>query len=297
MKQILTRWRSEGSLFQYKNQSVFYRRTGEGSAVVAIHGYPLSSWDWSFIWEALSYRHELIAADMLGFGFSDKPRKYEYSIFDHADMHEALLCKLKKTDVHILAHDLGVSVAQELLARFEDGKTNLKIRSLCFLNGGLFAEAYQPRIMQKILSSPFGRFIGPRIPKKLFRKSMSEVFGPENKPTDDELETYWQIVNCNDGLKVTHLVGRFILERIQFRDRWVNPMLKTKVPMRFINAPYDPNSGLHMAKRYQALIPQPDVVLLDETIGHWPQIEAPAATSKNIIAFYEKCENTEREKV
>lgn len=45
--------------------------------------------------------------------------------------------------------------------------------------------------------------------------------------------------------------------------------------MCFINGPDDPNSGIHMAKRYGELIPNPNVIFLSKNIGHWPQLEAP----------------------
>ena len=54
---------------------------------------------------------------MIGMGFSDKPVAYGYSVHDHADMHEALLAHLGVERCHMLAHDLGDSVGQELLAR------------------------------------------------------------------------------------------------------------------------------------------------------------------------------------
>ncbi len=84
-----------------------------------IHGYPFNSWDWAPIWDRLTERFTVIAPDMLGMGFSDKPVAYEYSVGDHADMHEALLAELGVQSAHILAHDLGDSVGQEMLARHE----------------------------------------------------------------------------------------------------------------------------------------------------------------------------------
>lgn len=52
-------------------------------------------------------------------------------------------------------------------------------------------------------------------------------------------------------------------------------MQTTEVPMCFINGPFDPNSGIHMANRYKELIPNPNVKLLNKEIGHWPQLEDP----------------------
>ena len=55
-----------------------------------------------------------------GFGFSDKPRGLDpspYSIYRYADVVESLLEHLDVTAVHVLAHDIGDTVAQELMAR------------------------------------------------------------------------------------------------------------------------------------------------------------------------------------
>jgi pimeloyl-ACP methyl ester carboxylesterase len=60
-------------------------------------------------------------------------------------------------------------------------------------------------------------------------------------------------------------------------------MRETAVPMRLIDGPADPNSGRHMAKRYLEVIPDADVVMLDDAIGHWPQIEAPEAVLRHFL--------------
>ena len=115
----LERWKAAGRYFDYLGFDVFYRTAGSGPALLLIHGYPFNSWDWAPIWDTLAERFTVIAPDMLGMGFSDKPVAYEYTVHDHADMHEALLAELGAESAHILAHDLGDSVAQEMLARHE----------------------------------------------------------------------------------------------------------------------------------------------------------------------------------
>ena len=60
------------------------------------------------------------------------------------------------------------------------------------------------------------------------------------------------------------------------------------MPMRLIDGPVDPNSGRHMAQRYLEVIPNPDVVMLDDGIGHWPQIEAPDAVLAHFLAHVDR---------
>ena len=291
----LEHWRSRGRSFDHLGFEVFFRHEGAGPVLLLVHGYPFSSFDWHAIWPALSERFTLIAPDMLGMGFSDKPSEYEYSVHDHADMHEALLEHLGVSECHVLAHDVGDSVVQELLSRYEErreGSRPYEMRSITWLNGGMFIEAYRPRLMQKLtVKTPLGGLFAkyPRLflSDAVIRPAINEAFGPDTKPSDELWRRLSEIVDYNDGRRVTHKVGRFIIDRYHHRNRWVRAMRETRVPMRFIDGPYDPNSGRHMAARYAELIPEPDVVLLGDGIGHWPQIEDPQGVLTHFLEFVE----------
>jgi pimeloyl-ACP methyl ester carboxylesterase len=292
----LERWKDRGQWFDYLGFDVFYAAEGSGPHLLLVHGYPFGSFDWVHICPALSGRFSLIAPDMLGMGFSAKPVRYEYSVHDHADMHEALLGHLGVKECHVLAHDIGDSVVQELLARHELGQQSaarFQIASITWLNGGLFNEAYTPRAIQRLLSTtPLGdllaRYRRVLLPDAVLDRVVGEMFGPHTKPSPRLLGQFRQIMHYNDGRRVTHKVGRFVLDRYRHRNRWVRAMRETSVPMRMIDGPCDPNSGRHMADRYLELIPHPDVVMLDEAIGHWPQIEDPKAVLAHFLAFIER---------
>ena len=286
-------WRSRGATFDYLGFEIFYRREGNGPVLLLVHGYPFSSFDWNEIWPALTERFSVVAPDMLGMGFSAKPTEYEYSVHDHADMHEALLAHLGVTECDVLAHDIGDSVAQEMLARHEErdeASRPYAIRSITWLNGGMFIEAYRPRVMQTLTAkTPLGGLFA-MVPSvflsdRVLRPAINEVFGPDTKPSDELWRQLSEILSYNDGRVVMHKVGRFVLDRAHHRNRWVAAMRATKVPMRLIDGPCDPNSGRHMADRYAELVPDADIVLLDEDIGHWPQIEDPQGVLRHFLEF------------
>ncbi|HEX4418502.1 MAG TPA: alpha/beta fold hydrolase [Kofleriaceae bacterium] len=110
-------WRASGESFAWRGHRVFYRAQGAGPPLLLLHGFPTSSWDWRHVWDPLAASHRVIALDYIGFGFSDKPADGPYSVFAYADQADALLARLGVARVHVLAHDLGDTVAQELLAR------------------------------------------------------------------------------------------------------------------------------------------------------------------------------------
>jgi pimeloyl-ACP methyl ester carboxylesterase len=43
-----------------------------------------------------------------------------------------------------------------------------------------------------------------------------------------------------------------------------------------------------MARRYAEVIPNADVVMLADDIGHWPQIEAPADVLTHFLAHVDR---------
>ena len=121
-------WKETGKYFYYRNHAIFYQDSGVGGPVLlCIHGFPTASWDWHNLWPQLTRYFRVITLDMIGFGFSAKPRNYDYSIFDQANLHESFLKHLNINSFHILAHDYGDTVAQELLARHEESPPNKKI--------------------------------------------------------------------------------------------------------------------------------------------------------------------------
>lgn len=280
-------WRAQAQNFEFRGHSLRYWEAGQGEPLLLIHGFPSGSWDWHYLWQPLAERYRMIACDMLGFGFSAKPRGHAYSLLEQADIQQALLAQLGVSRYHILAHDYGDSVAQELLARDLEGEP--RIGSLCLLNGGLFPETHRPVLLQKLLMSPIGYLIGRRFSRERLAASFGKVFGAHTQPSEAELDAFWSMIETNDGPGVMHRLIRYMAERRVHRERWVGAMQRTAVPMRVIDGAADPISGAHMVARYRELVAEPDTVLL-EGIGHYPQVEAPEQVLRGYLAFRDRRE-------
>ena len=279
-------WRKRSQTFVFRGQTIRYWMTGQGEPLLLIHGFPTASWDWHYLWQPLAQRYRVIACDMLGFGDSTKPANHRYSLLEQADLQQALLAHLQvEQPVHILAHDYGDSVAQELLARHYEDK--IEVASCVFLNGGLFPETHRPVLMQKLLLSPLGWMIGRAFTRDALVKSFRQIFGPQTGPTESELDDFWSLVDSHHGPRIMHKLINYIPERRVQRDRWVAAMQRGEVPMRVIDGEVDPISGAHMVERYRELIPDADTVLLPN-IGHYPQIEAPVQVLKHYLAFRDR---------
>ena len=203
-------WKTRGKYFKRPDgHSIFYVEEGEGLVILFLHGFPTSSWDWSWVWPSFS-GYRLLAIDFLGYGYSDKPKRYEYSVFDQADMVEEVLQDLNIDQVYLIAHDFGDSVAQELLHRSNNNLLSVELLKILFMNGGLFMKFSSLRPIQKILLSPLGFLVSSLPSFNRFKKSFSEVFSEVHKPTIKELEQFWSIICFNKGHRIAHKLIRYI---------------------------------------------------------------------------------------
>lgn len=286
----MKRWKAHGQYLELYGHQIFTMDQGDAAlpVIVLIHGYPTSSFDFQAIWDQLAQNYRLVTLDMLGFGFSDKPNKRNYTIHRQADIVEAAIKHLGIEQYHVLAHDYGDTVAQELLARQLEGKGEGQWLSCCFLNGGLFPETHKPLLMQKLLLSPLGSLINRFNNFATFKKNFSQVFGEHTKPNELELQVLWDIINENDGKHLFHNLITYIRDRHTHRERWVAALQNATMPLALINGSVDPISGSHMVVRYRELQCRLDYVAELPEIGHYPQVEAPAEVADYYLEFLEQ---------
>jgi pimeloyl-ACP methyl ester carboxylesterase len=282
----LADWAASGHGVAWRGHAIFTRADGpaDAPALLLIHGFPTASWDWEALWAPLAARYRVVTLDMLGFGLSAKPPRHAYSLMEQADLCEHVLAQAGVTDYHVLAHDYGDTVAQELLARAGEPGERPRLLGVAFLNGGLFPETHRPAPIQRLLLSPLGPLVGRLASRRSIARTMRRIFGPRTPPDDALLDTFWTLMTTHHGQAVMHRLVRYMVERRIYRARWVGALQAARVPLKLIDGAADPISGAHMAARYRELVPRADVTLL-EGIGHYPQVEAPAAVLAAYLAF------------
>ena len=265
-------WYSDTLTFSWKGHDIIYKKSEKDRPwLVLIHGFPSCSFDWWKIWDELSGHFNLLAPDMIGFGRSAKPVDFRYTINAQADIHLDLFRTLGIREFHILAHDYGDTVTQEIMSRELQG-SDWKTLSICLLNGGIFPEVHRPLLIQKLLMTPIGFLLSSMMNEQKLEKSFSRIFGPDTQLTKAELHAYWELLSYRNGHRLAHKLIRYMQEREDNRDRWVGALQRYQGKLGMINGPYDPISGRHMVERFKELVSQENIWLL-EGIGHYPQVE------------------------
>jgi pimeloyl-ACP methyl ester carboxylesterase len=279
----LTAYAENSNELTILGHKIRYWQAGTGEPLLLIHGFPSASWDWHTIWPELTQKYTVTAIDMLGFGLSDKPHPHQYSVIEQADIVSAVLVSLNINQTHVLSHDYGDSVGQELLCRALTHHANVQILSWCLLNGGIFPKFHRPLLTQTLLKSGCGPLLAKLIGKSSLKRSFKSIFGPQTPPKENEIESLWTLLNHHQGKRVLPSILKYIDERQLQGERWIAGMQKALIPICFINGVHDPISGAHMADRFAELLPDQQLHRLD--CGHYPQLELPDQVLAHYFSF------------
>lgn len=279
-------WLAGGQFFNDRGRQIFFRREGRGPTLLVIHGFPTSSYDYAEMWPALTARFDVIAVDLLGSGFSDKPFPYDYSVFEQADILERLTTALGVARSHVLAHDYGGTVTQELLARQNEGRSSLCLESVTFLNGGLFIQSQCLTPVHYLLDSPLGVPAGALTCKPIFECITEGFMGEAGRTGAVDVDGIWAILNYNRGKRVMHGIIQYLDERKQYEGRWTAALADARCPLAYVYGPEDIVSGESIARQFATVVPGAPIVRMPG-VEHYPQTEAPAQSAAIFHALHD----------
>lgn len=269
-------WRAGGARVRLGGREVFVRVAGTGAPLLFLHGFPTTSYDFDDVVALLQARWRCIAFDFAGFGDSEPPVRYSY---DHqTELVLAVAAHAGIRRATLVAHDYGVSVAQELLARRSEA---LAIDGVVFLNGGLEPALHRPILVQRLLAGPLGAALGSLLVRRAtFARSMLRVLTRSER---FDIEQHWEAVRVRGAHLRLHALLHYIAERRMRRTRWVESFADRRTPVGLAWGARDPVSGEHMLDWARGV--RPDAEVLSLPVGHYPQVEAPAEVATFIDHF------------
>jgi pimeloyl-ACP methyl ester carboxylesterase len=275
MSTTLDSWISGGARRRVSGSphALFVRQDGpvDGKPVTLFHGFPASSFDWAgVIPELTGSGYRVTTLDFLGYGSSDKPHPYAYSLVEQASLVQAVWADLSIDRTALVAHDYGDSVAQELLSR-----EPLRIESIAWLNGGIFSDLHRPTDTQRRLSELRADHAEDYLTETAYRKELSGLLG---RPVPDHtVGEMWVDFSRSRGARVAPALLGYMAERREHAARWSYAVESYQGPQTFIWGPADPVSGAHVLPRIREKIPSASINVLDHQppVGHFPQVEAP----------------------
>jgi len=249
------------------------RREGSSPMLLLLHGFPSSSYDWRQLLK-LRPRPAALAFDCLGFGLSDKPRDHVYTLAWQADAAQELVRRAGSPPVLLVAHDMGTSVATELMARDLRGELDMKLTGALLFNGSMLLHLASPTIGQKLLRSPLGPLAGRVTTPRAFRTQFARVFSSSHPLRAAEAADQWSLVAHNGGQRIGHLLVHYMKEREQLTDRWHGAFRDWPGPLSLAWGLRDPVATTSVFDGLRTLRPGVPACELPDA-AHYPQLECP----------------------
>jgi pimeloyl-ACP methyl ester carboxylesterase len=264
----------------------------KGHGVLIVHGFPGSSWDWSGVVPEVAKRTRVVIPDMIGMGRSDKPQTGtfddHYSLFKQADLYEAIAEQEGLTDVMLVAHDMGQSVASELMKRHQEKTLNFKIRHAIIFDGSTLVNLVNLLPMQiKALEAP--DTLGPDMPKDVIEKDLNDSFGKVIPATPETLSIMADQILYNEGDRVFNRQIRYMIQRKEQLQRWQAGIINFDGPVSMFWAEDDPVSVVKMAYAWKDMQPKIELHIWPG-VAHWPMIDVPNRVAKVILDRYSTTE-------
>jgi len=277
-------WRDQGRFIDHEGQRIFVVDTNShpGPCVFILHGFPSSSYDWRMVVPELAKRVRVVAFDYLGFGLSDKPVEARYSLFEQSDLAEAVAAEAGIQRCVIVAHDLGDTVASELLKRSTEGRLPFQIDAAVLANGSIFIDLVQLSAGQQLLLSLPDEVLPEPLPLDNFGPGLRELFSREHQPPDEEFEAMVALLRNNGQDQLLPRQIRYIEERRANQDRWTAGLVDFPGPITALWGEQDPIAVPAMMDRLAELRPQTEIVRWPD-VGHWPPIEVPERVTAAIL--------------
>lgn len=241
-------WRSKGTYFSWKPEAsdaaevqVFHVEMGADDAppLVLVHGFPTSSVDWFEVAERLSDRFRVCALDFPGFGFSDKPLGWGYSLQRDAELLDHYLSEVLGLDsTTMVAHDRGSSVA---IIHATSTQARVALDHLVITNGNIFLPLSNLTQAQRLMLDPA---TGPAMlaqasPEQLAVGMGQVTYTPPRGADDPEIEALTAIFSHGGSLEVIHETIQYLVERAQDEEAWLAALAALDLPTTFVWGVYD----------------------------------------------------------
>ena len=250
----------------------------DGPAMILIHGFASSNLVWSkVLLELAAQGFRVIAPDLLGYGYSAKPRDLEYTIGRQAKMVVGLMEALEIDRANIVGSSYGGAVAATIALDYPSLVENL------VLVGAVTNNRPTRYMLMRLFGSPvIGDILSPLVvgSRRLLRMRMKRVYDRHAWPMDERRVEARHLPLRTRGTHraIIRTVRRWDAERVS-RDAHLITQ-----PTLVLWGDRDREVPLADGYRLQEEIPNARLIVF-EACGHLPHEEYPEEFVKIVRGF------------
>ena len=279
---------------------VFHIELGDPGAPVLllVHGFPTSSIDWFEVAEQLSSSFRVCALDFPGYGFSDKPLGWGYSLARDAELLGHYLSEVVGAEsAVVVAHDRGDSVALIHAARCAEGSSPVGLEHLVLSNANIFLPLSNLTPLQHLLldASTAPQVLGSLTPAMLAEGMGAATFTPPRPAGAPEVDALAVTFAHNDGIAVLHETIQYLVERSADEEAWLGALAASTVPTTIVWGMNDtvapPRVAMFVWDRYLMLKPGRNSLYLIPDANHYVQDDRPEAFTEVVLHALEQSDD------
>jgi pimeloyl-ACP methyl ester carboxylesterase len=252
-----------------------FLEAGTGDPVVLIHGSGpgvTSYANWRLVLPALAENFRVVAPDMVGFGFSERPANIEYGVQTWADQIVGLMDTLELPKAHLVGNSFGGAIALRVASQHPDRVGKLVLMGSMgvpfpITEGLERVWGYEPSFenMRKVL----------------------DVFAYSRDIVNDELAEVRYRSSIQPGFQES-----FAAMFPAPRQRWVEAMCTPEDDIRrlphrtlIVHGREDQVIPVQTSLRLMELIDNADLSVFSHC-GHWSMIERTKDFNRNVSEFF-----------
>jgi pimeloyl-ACP methyl ester carboxylesterase len=282
---------NELTYLELHGDRIAYRDTGQGEALLLIHGMAGSSATWDDVIPQLARKYRVIAPDLLGHGESAKPRG-DYSLGAFAVWLRDLLNELGVERATVIGQSLGGGIAMQFAYQHRD-----YCERLVLIGSGGLGPDLSP--MLRILSAPGAEFVLPVVtPRPVLNLgnklgSWLTAAGIQSPRARQMWQAYCSLSDAPTRQAFLRTLRSVVDHRGQAVSALNKLHLTADLPTLLIWGDRDRVIPVaHAYAAHDALAGSRLEVL--EGVGHFPHVEAPTAVAdilEDFIASITSCKN------
>lgn len=259
-----------------------YLRAGSGPPLILLHGLMGYSFSWRYTMPALAPAHTVFAPDMLGAGFSDRPRHIDHSVRGTAARVLQFVKNQGLTSFDLLGTSRGGIVATAVAAEcLGDAPKVRKLVLVCPVNPYSSHGTWLAPFFATGLGAAAFRFVIERRPS-LYPYFHSRLFGDRQKIPAGSLEGYRAPLAIPGLFEHALSIVRTWTEDLEQQEMLL-PKLKD-VPTLLVWGDKDPAVYVSSMNRLAQHFSSVEKVVFPG-IGHLPYEECPNEFNRELIRF------------
>jgi haloalkane dehalogenase len=253
-----------------------------GEVVLLVHGTPSWCFEYRHLIARLSQTRRVLAFDHLGFGLSERPRRFDYSPEAHTAVLREVVRRLALTRFALVVHDYGGPIALPFATEAPE-----RISALVVLNSWMWPLGEDAELAKaaRVAGSWLGRFAyrwlnaslrvlmpsGYADRRKLTRRLHAQYLAPFRERAARE-RVLWALAKA------------LTTSAASLAELWQRRRALSPLPALVVWGLGDRVLPERLLARLREALPQAKVHALPG-VGHWPHEEAPEEVARLMDAF------------